>query len=181
MGISLIHQWKHAQIFDFKPISVEKWGCPNFWSMNSEPASAQTCNDPWIGRCPPYPLVILAGYNLFLHHLWMIWVFPKMGVPPKWLVYKGKSNENGWFGGTPISGNHHFEFHHFGKLSYMNSTRTIEKAIRRPLGILTSCAPRRVGCTWRACVVSRTITIKVYKDVIPIYGGFWSNHSTVFY
>ena len=34
---------------------------------------------------------------------WLQWVVPQMGVPP--LVYKGKSNENGWFWGTPIYGN----------------------------------------------------------------------------
>ena len=28
-----------------------------------------------------------------------------MGVPPKWVVYKGRSNKNGWLGGTPILGN----------------------------------------------------------------------------
>ena len=28
------------------------------------------------------------------------------GDPQKCLIYKGKSHENGWFGGTPISGNH---------------------------------------------------------------------------
>ena len=27
------------------------------------------------------------------------------GVPPKWMVYNGKSHLNGWFGGTPIYGN----------------------------------------------------------------------------
>ena len=27
--------------------------------------------------------------------------------PNSWLVYKGTSYWNGWFGGTPISGNHH--------------------------------------------------------------------------
>ena len=29
------------------------------------------------------------------------------GGNPKWMVYSGKSYENGWFRGTPISGNHH--------------------------------------------------------------------------
>ena len=29
------------------------------------------------------------------------------GGSPKWLVYKGKSNENGGFRGTPIYGNPH--------------------------------------------------------------------------
>ena len=28
-----------------------------------------------------------------------------MGVPQNWMVYKGKSHWNGWFGCTPISGN----------------------------------------------------------------------------
>ena len=30
------------------------------------------------------------------------------GIPPKWLVYEGRSHWNGWFGGSPISGNHQF-------------------------------------------------------------------------
>ena len=31
--------------------------------------------------------------------------FLKMGVPISWMVYKGKSHKNAWFGGTAISGN----------------------------------------------------------------------------
>ena len=31
------------------------------------------------------------------------------GGTPKWIVHKGKSHWNGWFGGTPISGNLHLE------------------------------------------------------------------------
>ena len=48
----------------------------------------------------------------------MIWVFPRIGGTPKWMVYNGKSYENSWFGGpTPIFGNTHFkvlspEFYH---------------------------------------------------------------------
>ena len=30
-----------------------------------------------------------------------IWVFPKIWVPPKWMVYNGKPYKNGWFGGKP--------------------------------------------------------------------------------
>ena len=36
-----------------------------------------------------------------------IWMFPKIVVPPKWLVYNGKPYWNGWFGGTIIFGNPH--------------------------------------------------------------------------
>ena len=32
-----------------------------------------------------------------------------MGGTPKWLVFNGQSHQNGGFGGTPISGNHHVE------------------------------------------------------------------------
>lgn len=35
----------------------------------------------------------------------IIWVFPK--ITPKWMVYKGKLYENGWFAGAPIFGNTH--------------------------------------------------------------------------
>ena len=43
---------------------------------------------------------------------WILWVLVDMGVSenevtPKWMVYKGKSHENRWFRGTPISGNLH--------------------------------------------------------------------------
>ena len=31
----------------------------------------------------------------------------KNGGTPQWMVYDGKSNGNGGFGGTPISGNRH--------------------------------------------------------------------------
>ena len=37
------------------------------------------------------------------------WVFLKIGVPPKWMVYNEKSYWNGWFGGTPIFGNIHVD------------------------------------------------------------------------
>ena len=30
------------------------------------------------------------------------WVFPKIVVSPKWMVYKGKPYQNGWCGGTTI-------------------------------------------------------------------------------
>ena len=33
------------------------------------------------------------------------------GTPHSWMVYKGKSHQNGWFGLTPISGNHHLPSH----------------------------------------------------------------------
>ena len=36
-----------------------------------------------------------------------IWVFPKIGGAPKWMVYNGKPYKNGWFGGTTIFGNIH--------------------------------------------------------------------------
>ena len=36
-----------------------------------------------------------------------IWRFPKIGVPPNGWVYNGKSNQNEWFRGIPISGNLH--------------------------------------------------------------------------
>ena len=36
-----------------------------------------------------------------------IWVFPKIGGTPKWMVYDGKPYEIGWFGGTTIFGNSH--------------------------------------------------------------------------
>ena len=38
------------------------------------------------------------------------------GATPKWMVYKGKCHENGWFRGTPILGNSHV----FYSNPYMN-------------------------------------------------------------
>ena len=38
----------------------------------------------------------------------IIWRFPKMEVPQNgWFIYNGISYQNGWFGGSPILGNHH--------------------------------------------------------------------------
>ena len=42
--------------------------------------------------------------NIYVYIYTYIWGFPEMGGTPKWMVYKGKSSWNGWFGGTPISG-----------------------------------------------------------------------------
>ena len=37
------------------------------------------------------------------------------GGIPKMMVYSGESHLNGWFGGTPISGNHHMlNLNHLG-------------------------------------------------------------------
>ena len=36
----------------------------------------------------------------FTPPLFHIWVFPKIGLPPKWMVYKGKPSQNWWFGGV---------------------------------------------------------------------------------
>ena len=35
-----------------------------------------------------------------------IWMFPKMVVPQKWMVYMGKPYSNGWFGGYPYFRKH---------------------------------------------------------------------------
>ena len=42
--------------------------------------------------------------------IFTIWMFPKIGVPPKWMVYNGKPYWNGWFGGTTIFGNTHINW-----------------------------------------------------------------------
>ena len=47
---------------------------------------------------------------MLLAIMWIIWGFPEMGVPPKCMVYKGKSHQNGWFRGAPILGNLHIFF-----------------------------------------------------------------------
>ena len=44
------------------------------------------------------------AWNLFIVAIWM---FPKIGVPTKWMVYNGKPYSNGWFGGTTIFENIH--------------------------------------------------------------------------
>ena len=51
----------------------------------------------------------LTSWRLLGHeNFWKgMWVFPKIGVPLKWMVYNGKPYENGWFGGTTIFGNIH--------------------------------------------------------------------------
>ena len=40
------------------------------------------------------------------------------GGTPKWMVYNGKYHENGWFGGTPVSGNLHIGIHPGGESSW---------------------------------------------------------------
>ena len=67
------------------------------WSLQSQQASAW-----WNSQeTDPY-------YGCFLkwwyHYNFLV---STNGGAPKWLVYNGKSYLNGWFGGTPISGNHH--------------------------------------------------------------------------
>ena len=39
-----------------------------------------------------------------------IWMFPKIGVPPKWMAYNGKPYWNGWFGGTISFGSIHIPY-----------------------------------------------------------------------
>ena len=57
------------------------------------------------------PLLALFRHHILAATLWSLWkwdmeVSQKRGTP-KWFVYIGKSYKNGWFGGTPISGNPH--------------------------------------------------------------------------
>ena len=39
-------------------------------------------------------------------------------IIPKMMVYSGESHLNGWFGGTPISGNHYIEVSQKKKMGY---------------------------------------------------------------
>ena len=47
----------------------------------------------------------------------VIWVFPKIVVSLKWMVYNGKSHLNGWFGGKT---------HHFRKPPFENCYNLIQ-------------------------------------------------------
>ncbi len=49
---------------------------------------------------------LMSKYGSVEYH-GKVWVFPKIGVSPKWMVYNGKHYWNGWFGGTTIFGNTH--------------------------------------------------------------------------
>ena len=44
------------------------------------------------------------------------------GVPSKWMVFHGKSYENGWFGGIPISGNLHAPMYCLCHVGYRTTT-----------------------------------------------------------
>ncbi len=49
-----------------------------------------------------------SGWNTSHKFTRSMRVFPRIGVPPKWMVYNQKAYKNGWFGGpTPIFGNTH--------------------------------------------------------------------------
>ena len=54
-------------------------------------------------RCFSWPSLVWSPKNWSFP----IWVFPKIGVPQKWMVYDGKHYQNGWFGGKT----HHFRKH----------------------------------------------------------------------
>ena len=74
---------------------------PSFWKVVcSSGASSKSRHGHW-------PVVNLRFLFKTKNRLEMgkKWVFPKIGVPPKWMVYNGKSYWNGWFGGTTIFGN----------------------------------------------------------------------------
>ena len=57
----------------------------------------------------------LMGYLMIewdMNGILNIWGLPFLWgytLPPKWMTYKGKSHENGWFGGPPILGNLHIK------------------------------------------------------------------------
>ena len=51
--------------------------------------------------------IMLNNWNIVVHN-GSVSNFPQWGIPKlKWLVYNRKSHQNGWFGGIPVSGNHH--------------------------------------------------------------------------
>ena len=51
--------------------------------------------------------IMLNNWNIVVHN-GSVSNFPQWGIPKlKWLVYNRKSLKNGWFGGIPVSGNHH--------------------------------------------------------------------------
>ena len=58
-------------------------------------------NSTWAIRLYGIQQINMSHDNMiyFRKHIWM---FPKIGVPPKWMVYNGKPFKNGWFGGTII-------------------------------------------------------------------------------
>ena len=43
----------------------------------------------------------------------------KNGGIQKWLLYEGKSHQNGWLGGTPFSGNLHISIYIYIYCTYM--------------------------------------------------------------
>ena len=72
------------------------------WSMLQPPTRFQKepPNIQWVSNLALFP--VLEGHTY-------IWVFPKIRVPRHgwFMIYNGKTYENGWFGGTMIFGNTH--------------------------------------------------------------------------
>ena len=66
-----------------------------------------------------FPSVLLKS------HLRSIWVFPKIGGTPKWMVYNGKPYWNGWFGGTTIFGNIHISLKKNTMLFFFRLTKNL--------------------------------------------------------
>ena len=65
----------------------------------------------------------------------IIWVFPKIGVTPKLMVYNGKPYKHGWFGGT-----HNFWKHPYSrKPSYLYPLKWLEL---NTVSTTTSSAPK---------------------------------------
>ena len=51
-----------------------------------------------------HPRLGVPNFDPYLYGNFLGWV---CGVPQKWMVYSGKSNSHGWFGGSTVSGNLH--------------------------------------------------------------------------
>ena len=88
-----LHHWRCTQSFGFVRYA-------SFFRPKTQRPSFRFSKEPLSTRWP----LITPGQSLTLYG-----GFLKSGYPHSWMVYKynGKIHSNGWFGGTPISGNLH--------------------------------------------------------------------------
>jgi hypothetical protein len=86
-------------------ISHESWTYDDLWLRQSSNCLSSFS---FHGRPCTWPWATLSPYMTKRHK--STWGFPKIGVPQQWMVYNGKTYQNGWFRGTTILGNLHIMY-----------------------------------------------------------------------
>ena len=100
--LSKNHSWKHITIVPTKSTNE----C-YIVLLKYTPSWVSTCQMCFPGTPPNLPEVMATSPLPLGNHLSCLVKFGVSihGNNPKWTVYSGKTYQNRWFGGTPISGN----------------------------------------------------------------------------